>query len=276
MGTRAEARIRALRPRSDAVTMAMAQLGETMPLDDQRRVEMKVYVVLGIAALSDPALRAAHQRIYAGIERLCASVVASLSPSAPRSERSRATLTCTPSSMGWHFTYCTECRRERQPTRFATTWSAWPKRRVARSSQHTRQNYSQGRGHNLCDNTTATHATGAAQPWCVSRQAPAGRLGGWSCRSASSACSRTWSMRAPARCMGRCSPRSGRAHSSLGWSPERVRPWLSCSGWLRGRWRIVAAGTGLSRSSATASPRSAFPCLPSHRTSEPPGLPSRR
>ena len=33
--------------------MAMAQLGETMPLDDQRRVEMKVYVVLGIAALSE-------------------------------------------------------------------------------------------------------------------------------------------------------------------------------------------------------------------------------
>lgn len=91
MGTRAEARIRALRPRPDAVAMAMAQLGETMPLDDQRRVEMKVYVVLGIAALSDPALRAAHQRIDAGIERLCASVVASLSPSAPRSERSRAT-----------------------------------------------------------------------------------------------------------------------------------------------------------------------------------------
>ena len=47
--------------------------------------------VLGFAALSDPALRAAHQRIDAGIERLCASVVASLSPSAPRSERSRAT-----------------------------------------------------------------------------------------------------------------------------------------------------------------------------------------
>lgn len=87
MGERVGARIRGLRPRVDPVTDALAWLGETMPLDEERRVEMEVYLALGITALNDPSLRTAYADIDKALSGLCAGVVESLSPGGPRAVR---------------------------------------------------------------------------------------------------------------------------------------------------------------------------------------------
>lgn len=87
MGERVGARIRGLRPRVDPVADALARLGETMPLDEERRVEMEVYLALGITALNDSTLRTAYGEIDAALEGLCVAVVQALSPGASRTER---------------------------------------------------------------------------------------------------------------------------------------------------------------------------------------------
>lgn len=75
MGDRVAARIAALPDEADPVEQAVAALAQTLPLDEERRLEMEVYLTLGTAALTDPGLRAAYRTISDDLGRLCAFVV---------------------------------------------------------------------------------------------------------------------------------------------------------------------------------------------------------
>lgn len=92
LGERVAARIRELPPAATPVEHALAVLGETLPLDQTRRVEMEVYLALGTTALSRPPLLAAYRCIEGDLRGLCRSVVTALaspvsSLSAPAAER---------------------------------------------------------------------------------------------------------------------------------------------------------------------------------------------
>ncbi|GAB2827593.1 TetR/AcrR family transcriptional regulator [Actinocorallia aurea] len=58
-------------------------LRELLPLDDERRTEMEVYLALGTAAMTDPALRPAHRRVHEGVRRVCADALHDLTAAAP-------------------------------------------------------------------------------------------------------------------------------------------------------------------------------------------------
>jgi AcrR family transcriptional regulator len=51
---------------------------ETLPLDEERRVELEVYLALGTAALTDQALRPAHERVVGLIRDWCGRVLEAL------------------------------------------------------------------------------------------------------------------------------------------------------------------------------------------------------
>lgn len=72
---RVTARVLALPKVPDPVERAASALTETLPLDDERRLEMEVYLTLGTAALTDPALRTAYQQVSGNLAHLCAVVV---------------------------------------------------------------------------------------------------------------------------------------------------------------------------------------------------------
>lgn len=82
MGERVAIRIAALPTLADPVSQGLAQLGETLPLDPTRRVELEVYLALGTAALSDPGLREPYAQIDDGLARLCSHVLGQLRPDA--------------------------------------------------------------------------------------------------------------------------------------------------------------------------------------------------
>lgn len=82
MGQRVEARIRALPQQSDLEAQARAILWEVLPLDEERRVEMEVYLSLGVAALSDPELTNAYNEVSGALSQLCLSVAHALRPEA--------------------------------------------------------------------------------------------------------------------------------------------------------------------------------------------------
>jgi AcrR family transcriptional regulator len=72
-----------LRERVDAVggtgeEWARSALAELLPLDAERRTEMEVYLALGTAAMTDPALREAHRAVQAGVREVCARALAAL------------------------------------------------------------------------------------------------------------------------------------------------------------------------------------------------------
>lgn len=83
MGSRVEARIRALPQAGTPVDQAVAMLAETVPLDDERRVEMEVYLALGVAALSDGALAGALARTRGDLAGMCRLVVDGLAQADP-------------------------------------------------------------------------------------------------------------------------------------------------------------------------------------------------
>lgn len=70
---RTSERIDALDP--DDEGWARAVLLELLPLDDERRVELEVYLALGTAALTDDELRIAHDRVVELVRGWCANVL---------------------------------------------------------------------------------------------------------------------------------------------------------------------------------------------------------
>lgn len=72
LGGRAEARIRALPEAGSLLEHAVAMLAQTLPLDEERTVEMRVYLALGTANLQDDAVTAAFRELRDGIDGLCA------------------------------------------------------------------------------------------------------------------------------------------------------------------------------------------------------------
>lgn len=68
-------RVAALTP-GDA--WARAALLELLPLDEPRRLEMEITVVLGTAAMTDKDLRATHHRAHQAVRDLCEQVVHAL------------------------------------------------------------------------------------------------------------------------------------------------------------------------------------------------------
>ena len=87
VGDRVEARIRALPESTDPVERAVAVLAETLPLDDERRREMHVYLTLGTAALSEPTLRSAYRASSNDLAGVCALIIDSLLPDHPAQRR---------------------------------------------------------------------------------------------------------------------------------------------------------------------------------------------
>lgn len=72
LGGRAEARIRALPDAGSRLDHAVAMLAQTLPLDEERTVEMRVYLALGTANLQDDAVTTAFRELRDGIDALCA------------------------------------------------------------------------------------------------------------------------------------------------------------------------------------------------------------
>ncbi|MFD6178005.1 MULTISPECIES: TetR/AcrR family transcriptional regulator [unclassified Isoptericola] len=72
-----------LRERVDAVDVAApggarAVLAQLLPLDAERRTEMEVYLALGTAAMTDPALREGHRAAQDAIRGVCGDALAAL------------------------------------------------------------------------------------------------------------------------------------------------------------------------------------------------------
>ncbi|MFJ6237866.1 TetR/AcrR family transcriptional regulator [Streptomyces griseus] len=65
-------RVAAIEPGAD---WARAVLLELLPLDESRRLEMEITVVLGTAAMADGDLRATHDRAHRAVRDLCERVV---------------------------------------------------------------------------------------------------------------------------------------------------------------------------------------------------------
>jgi len=71
-------RVVALRPTGPPVRRAVAYLEVTIPLDDERRAEMQVWLAFIARALVDPALAELRDRAHADLRGLCAGVVRAL------------------------------------------------------------------------------------------------------------------------------------------------------------------------------------------------------
>ncbi|MGU3410210.1 TetR/AcrR family transcriptional regulator [Microbacterium sp. M1A1_1b] len=69
------ARIQALPDHLTGRALAHAVLVELLPLDDERRIELDVYLALGTAALTDPELRPFHDRVVAEMQDWCGQVL---------------------------------------------------------------------------------------------------------------------------------------------------------------------------------------------------------
>lgn len=84
---RVTARVLALPQSPDPVQRCVAAIAETLPLDEERRLEMEVHLSLGTAALSDPELRTAYQVLSNDLRHLCTVVVDRLLPEHPPARR---------------------------------------------------------------------------------------------------------------------------------------------------------------------------------------------
>lgn len=81
--TRATARLQATPPGADARTTAAALLHQLLPLDDERRAEMQVWLAFSTRAAVDPALRPLRDEAHAGIAQLCRELAATLGAADP-------------------------------------------------------------------------------------------------------------------------------------------------------------------------------------------------
>lgn len=68
---------------------ARAALTELLPLDDERRLEVRVFVSLGAAALTSEDLSAAFERAFAATRKICAKALRSLGRPASHVEVAR-------------------------------------------------------------------------------------------------------------------------------------------------------------------------------------------
>lgn len=59
----------------DGPAWARAVLVELLPLDEERRIELEVYLALGTAALTDAALRPEHDRVVELVRQWCERVL---------------------------------------------------------------------------------------------------------------------------------------------------------------------------------------------------------
>lgn len=90
MAQRVAERIRAVPPAPDPVAHALAILSETLPLDEVRRVEMEVYLSLGMTSMSQPEVVATYAEIQQSLRGLCAGLVAQLAPGLDAQASTRA------------------------------------------------------------------------------------------------------------------------------------------------------------------------------------------
>lgn len=81
-------RVAAIAPGAD---WARAVLLELLPMDESRRLEMEITVVLGTAAMADGALRATHRTAHQAVRDLCERVVRAVgvAPAGVRGETER-------------------------------------------------------------------------------------------------------------------------------------------------------------------------------------------
>ena len=78
-------RVAALAPQSDVRAQAEQVLRELLPLDDERRAEMQVWLAFTMRAIVDPALRPLRDDAHAQLRDLCRSAAKALgAPDATR------------------------------------------------------------------------------------------------------------------------------------------------------------------------------------------------
>lgn len=80
-------RIERARPQGTPREAARQLLLETMPVDEERRVEASIAFAFLALGLGDPALAAVQRKILTGMSELCSGVVAHLLPGEPPSRR---------------------------------------------------------------------------------------------------------------------------------------------------------------------------------------------
>jgi AcrR family transcriptional regulator len=72
---RVEQRVAALDPAADPRALAERLMHEVLPLDDERRVEMQVWLAFTTRALVDPRLRELRDSAHTGLRDLCRAAV---------------------------------------------------------------------------------------------------------------------------------------------------------------------------------------------------------
>lgn len=88
---RVTTRVLALPATADPVQWGVVAIAETLPLDDERRLEMEVYLTLGTAALTDPELDTAYRIVSDDLVHLCTAVMDRLLPDRPPARRRQET-----------------------------------------------------------------------------------------------------------------------------------------------------------------------------------------
>lgn len=86
---RVRRRVSALPVEADPRATATRLLLEVLPLDDERRAEMQVWLAFTMRALVDPALRGRREAAHAALRALCRSAVALLGSGEPDRETER-------------------------------------------------------------------------------------------------------------------------------------------------------------------------------------------
>ena len=88
-------------------------LAELLPLDEDRRVEMEVYISLGTASLTEAALRPAYEAIQSSVRTVCAEALAALGN--PDDEHAVAALHALLDGLAVHLVH----QEAREPTAWA-------------------------------------------------------------------------------------------------------------------------------------------------------------
>ena len=86
---RVRERVAALEPGDDLRAAAERVLQEVLPLDDERRAEMQVWLAFTMRAVVDPDLRDLRNRAHAELRGLCRQVAAALGAADPEREGER-------------------------------------------------------------------------------------------------------------------------------------------------------------------------------------------
>lgn len=71
-------RVQAIRPQAPLRRAVETRFAQLLPLDRERRVEMEVFLSVGVLALTDPSLRPAYERAHHDLRRGCRQLLALL------------------------------------------------------------------------------------------------------------------------------------------------------------------------------------------------------